>query len=41
MFPDAKVIFLWRNPLAVVASIVETWTKGKWNVDRWQGDLRG
>ncbi len=41
MFPDAKVIFLWRNPLAVVSSIVGTWTKGKWNVDRWQGDLRG
>jgi hypothetical protein len=41
MFPDAKIIFLWRNPLAVVSSIVGTWTKGKWNVDRWQGDLRG
>jgi hypothetical protein len=40
-FPDAKFIFLWRNPLAVVASIVETWTKGRWNVDRWQGDLQG
>lgn len=41
MFPDAKVVFLWRNPLAVVASIVDTWTKGRWNVDRWQGDLHG
>ena len=41
IFPDAKFVFLWRNPLAVVASIVETWTKGRWNVDRWQGDLRG
>ncbi len=41
MFPDAKVIFLWRNPLAVVASIVDTWCKGAWNVDRWQGDLDG
>ena len=40
-FPEAKIVFLWRNPLAVVASIVETWTKGRWNVDRWQGDLRG
>lgn len=40
-FPEAKFIFLWRNPLAVVASIVETWTKGRWNVDRWHGDLRG
>jgi hypothetical protein len=41
VFPDAKTIFLWRNPLAVVASIVQTWSKGRWNVDRWQGDLRG
>jgi len=41
IFPEAKFVFLWRNPLAVVASIVETWTKGRWNVDRWQGDLRG
>jgi Sulfotransferase family len=40
-FPDARFVFLWRNPLAVVASIVETWTKGRWNVDRWQGDLHG
>jgi hypothetical protein len=24
LFPEAKLIFLWRNPLAVVASIVET-----------------
>ena len=29
LFPDAKVVFLWRNPLAVVASIVETWTQGQ------------
>ena len=41
MFPEAKFVFLWRNPLAVVASIVDTWTKGAWNVDRWQGDLHG
>ena len=41
MFPDAKVVFLWRNPLSVVASVVQTWSKGAWNVDRWQGDLQG
>lgn len=41
MFPDAKVIFLWRNPLAVVASICETWTRGRWTVDRWRADLDG
>lgn len=41
MFPDAKMIFLWRNPLAVVASICETWTRGRWTVDRWKSDLDG
>lgn len=40
-FPDARFVFLWRNPLAVVASIVETWCGGRWNVDRWRGDLLG
>lgn len=41
MFPEAKLIFLWRDPLAVVASICETWTRGRWTVDRWKGDLDG
>ena len=39
IFPDAKFIFLWRNPLAVVASITETWGHGRWNVGRWRNDL--
>jgi hypothetical protein len=25
LFPEGKFIFLWRNPLSVVASIIETW----------------
>jgi hypothetical protein len=25
LFPEGKFVFLWRNPLSVVASIVETW----------------
>jgi hypothetical protein len=25
LFPDAKFIFLWRNPLSIVASIIDTW----------------
>ena len=32
LFPDGKFIFLWRNPLAVIASIIETWGQGKWNL---------
>jgi sulfotransferase family protein len=39
LFPDARFIFLWRNPLAVAASIVETWAGGRWAVDRWRVDL--
>ncbi len=29
LFPDAKFIFLWRNPLAVAASLAE-WPQGNW-----------
>lgn len=32
-FPEAKYVVLWRNPLAVVASIIETWGGGTWNID--------
>jgi hypothetical protein len=38
-FPEAKYLFLWRNPLAVVASIIETWAGGKWNLYRFKVDL--
>lgn len=38
-FPGAKFIFLWRNPLAVTASIMETWNAGKWDLYRWKVDL--
>jgi hypothetical protein len=39
IFPDARFVFLWRNPLAVAASIVETWGRGRWIVDRYRIDL--
>ncbi|MCA9935154.1 MAG: sulfotransferase [Ardenticatenaceae bacterium] len=32
MFPEARVIFLWRNPLAVAASLMESWKNGRWNL---------
>jgi hypothetical protein len=38
-FPDGKHVFLWRNPLSVIASIVETWGAGKWNIHRHKIDL--
>lgn len=38
-FPEAKHVFLWRNPLAVISSIIETWGGGRWNVYRHKVDL--
>jgi hypothetical protein len=38
MFPDAKFIFLWRNPLAIVASLME-FQQGKWTLYRSKIDL--
>lgn len=39
MFPDAKFIFLWRNPLSVASSIIDTWGSGRWNLFKFQVDL--
>jgi hypothetical protein len=39
LFPDAKYIFLWRNPMAIASSIVETWCGGRWKIERWRADL--
>lgn len=30
LFPDAQYIFLFRNPLAVLASIIDTWVHSDW-----------
>jgi len=38
-FPDAKFIFLWRNPLSVIASLISTWGGGKWNLFLFYIDL--
>jgi hypothetical protein len=40
IFPEAKFIFLLRNPLAVLASILNTWVKGHWILlARYRDDL--
>jgi len=39
MFPEGKFIFLWRNPLAVISSMIETWGDGKWNIYIYKVDL--
>lgn len=38
-FPSAKFIFLWRNPLSIVASLIETFGSGKWNVYAYYKEL--
>lgn len=40
-FPDAPLIFLWRHPLAVAASVIGTWARppGHWNLFRARIDL--
>lgn len=30
LFPDALFIFLWREPLGNISSIIEAWRSGKW-----------
>lgn len=39
IFSQAKFIFLWRNPLSIVASIVQTWGNGRWALYRYKLDL--
>ncbi|MEB3217225.1 MAG: sulfotransferase [Nostocales cyanobacterium 94392] len=39
LFPEAKFVFLWRNPLAIIASMIETWAHGEWNIHYYLVDL--
>jgi hypothetical protein len=39
MFPDGKFIFLWRNPLSVIASIITTWEHVRWHPTMFRSDL--
>lgn len=39
VFPEGKFVFLWRNPLAAAASMVETWYDGKWRLRSRRLDL--
>lgn len=38
-FPDAQIIVLHRNPLAVLASISQTWLEGRWEPYLHKADL--
>ncbi len=39
MFPESKYILLWRNPAAIVASMINSFSNGKWNIYRHEIDL--
>jgi hypothetical protein len=39
LFPEAKFVFLWRNPLSILSSIVETWQEGHWHPTIYREDL--
>lgn len=39
LFPEGRFIFLWRNPIAVAASIIETFGRGKWQLYDYKVDL--
>lgn len=40
IFPDAKFVFLLRNPLAILASILATWVGDNWpGIAYWRDDL--
>lgn len=38
-FPSAPIIVLWRNPLAIVSSMLSTWGGGKWMLHHFRLDL--
>lgn len=39
MFPEARFLVLWRNPLAVAASILNTWKQGRFDIRRYEQDI--
>lgn len=39
LFPEARFVFLWRNPLSIIASIIETWQEGRWHPTQYSDAL--
>jgi hypothetical protein len=37
LFPEGKFVFLWRNPLSIISSIIRTWEP--WHPTMFRGDL--
>lgn len=38
-FPEAKFLFLWRNPLAIVSSLITTYGRDRFNIVRFKLEL--
>lgn len=38
-FPDSRFVVLWRHPLAMLASILNTWHGGRWNLHYFKADV--
>jgi hypothetical protein len=39
LFPDGRFLFVWRQPLAVAASMIESFGSGRWNLERYEVDV--
>lgn len=39
LFPEAHFIFLWRNPLSILSSIVDSWHHNHWHIAPYEIDL--
>ena len=39
LFPEGKFVFLWRNPLSIMASIIETFEAGRWSPTACRSDV--
>ena len=39
LFPESKFVFLFRNPLAIIASINQVWGGGRWKIYTYKVDL--
>ena len=39
IFPDARFLFLWRNPLAIAASWLRAYDEGRWRISYFEREL--
>lgn len=39
LFPEGRFVFLWRNPLSIVASMIDAWDHAHWHPTMFRSDL--